>query len=188
MWPVDTGTKLTMFESNELAGAGFVLVKIDPRKLKVLQHYRGQHIVDDSMTINCGNDRSRRPIRRAGKRVNRRSLTETRESRREAGMRMTAQVRLVENNFQASCYKFQLYTISTTTNKPLTYVVTISEFPACICQFFIKSVADPKLGLFYMTCKHMYHIYNKVLGLPISDNRPYQPSLNKGDVEDIVST
>ena len=81
--------------------------------------------------------------------------------------------------------RFQLHTISTTYNKLVNYVITINEYPGCSCEFFVNSVSDSKAGHFFMSCKHMCHVYNRVLGLPLNNERPHHAKLSKVEVDNI---
>ena len=187
IWPVETGTKLSTEEAAKLGSAGFALVE-SPGNHGVGQGSRTQqyHTEQNTQAKPSTHDPSRRPARRCGKKVNRRSLTDAGESRRKEGLMMTAQVRLLDEDPASGSYRFNLHTISRTFNKPVSYVVTISDTPGCNCQFFVSSVADSKNGYYFMTCKHMYHVYNVVLGLPLEDERPHQATLSRLEVDDIM--
>lgn len=185
VWPVEMGTKLSMLEANSLADAGFVLVNRFTEDIarRALDREHSENIRSPNQS---SADPSRRPIWRAGKRVNRRTLTDSGCSRRNEGLRMCAQVRIVDSNPEIASFSFQLATVSTTTNKPVQYIVTISEMPSCTCAFLVNSVSANKAGHFFKTCKHMYHVYHKVLGLPLDDDRPHQATLSRADVQDII--
>jgi hypothetical protein len=73
---------------------------------------------------------------------------------------------------------------STVNNLPCTYFVTIGVFPSCICLDFFSNVASSKHS-FFLSCKHMYYIYNVLLNL-VKETCTHQPSLNQNDVEEIL--
>lgn len=182
IWPVDLGTSLTTIEASALGTNGFVLVE-DP----IIPDRRPESGYDFPLPPNHSPlDPQKRPPRRAGKKVNRRTLTESGIPRRNAGLQMIANVRILEQNVGQSSYSFQLHTISTTTNRPVTYEITISETPSCTCAFFVNSVSDTKPGHFFMTCKHMYHVYHKVLRVPVHDERPHQATLSRAEVDEMM--
>ncbi|KAG0596693.1 hypothetical protein M758_UG276900 [Ceratodon purpureus] len=186
VWPVEFGTKLTQLEADVLGNKGFLLVEnvsanIVSQATRNKAHFEFTKPVGQSPL-----DPRKRPLRRAGKRVHRRSVTDPGESRRQAGLDMITVVCMVDHNVDDSSYRFQLNTISSTMNKPVQYMITISENPACTCPFFLESVSHSKPGHFFRTCKHMYHVYNKVLGLPLDDERPHQATLSRAEVEDIL--
>ena len=172
IWPVEMGTSLSTIEASALGTKGFVLVEdpiIPNTMLKGLWNDYDFLLTPNHSLI----DPKKRPPRRAGKRVNRRTLMESGLSKRNAGLHMNADVRIVEQNVEHSSYSLQLHTHLTTSIKPVTYEITISKTPACTCAFFVNSVLDTKLGHFFMTCKHMYHVYNKDLQMPLHDERPH---------------
>ena len=182
VWPVDVGTRLSDREIVALSKSGFIFIGnyhgIEPSTPQSAQSIRdGQSYRDPK----------RRPPRRGGKKVNRRTMTEAGESRREAGLRMSARVSILNISVEHSSIAFQLHTISTTTNKPVNYIITICETPGCTCEFFVNSVSDSKPGHYFTTCKHMYHIYNKVLGLSLTDERPHQATLSTAEVQDMMA-
>ena len=187
VWPVETGTMLSAEEANSLGRGGFALVEKYGDPL-VGQGDRSQRYHTDVSTPakSSPQDPLKRPSRRCGKKVNRRSLTVAGETRRKEGLMMTAQVQLLSEDPATGTYRFGLNTISRTFNKPVCYIVTISDTPACNCPFFVSSVADSKNGYYFMTCKHMYHVYNVVLGLPLEDERPHQATLSREEVDEIM--
>jgi len=73
---------------------------------------------------------------------------------------------------------------STINNLPCTYSITIGVFPNCTCLDFVSNVASFKHS-YFLSCKHMYYIYNMCLHL-VGDTCTHQPSLSQNDVEDIL--
>jgi hypothetical protein len=73
---------------------------------------------------------------------------------------------------------------STINNLPCTYSITIGVFPNCTCLDFVSNVAGFKHS-YFLSCKHMYYIYNMCLNL-VGDTCTHQPSLSQNDVEDIL--
>jgi hypothetical protein len=69
-------------------------------------------------------------------------------------------------------------------NLPCTYFVTIGVLPSCTCLDFVSNVASSKHS-YFLSCKHMYYIYNMHLNL-VGDIRTHQPSLSRNNVEDIM--
>jgi hypothetical protein len=63
---------------------------------------------------------------------------------------------------------------STINNLPCTYFVTIGVFPSCTCLDFVSNATSSRHS-YFLSCKHMYYIYNVHLNLVV-DTRTHQPS------------
>jgi len=61
-------------------------------------------------------------------------------------------------------------------NLPCTYFVTIGVFPSCLCSYFVSNATSSRHS-YFLSCKHMYYIYNVCLNL-VGDIRTQQPSLS----------
>jgi hypothetical protein len=74
---------------------------------------------------------------------------------------------------------------SIVSNLPCTYLVAIGVSPSCICLNFVSNAKSSRHN-YFLSYKHMYHIYNVCLKL-VGDNRTHQASLSQNDVENILS-
>ncbi len=73
---------------------------------------------------------------------------------------------------------------STVNNLPCTYFVIIDIFPSCPCSNFVSNATSSRHS-YFLSCKHMYYIYNACLNL-VRDIRTHQPSLSRNDIKDIL--
>lgn len=65
------------------------------------------------------------------------------------------------------------------------YTVTISVFPSCTCEDFIRRACRVDR---YFPCKHIYHVFLKILGLDLTIHKlVHQAALTKEELHDALS-
>lgn len=172
---MDKGTTLSVDEIKKLQQGGFVLQGIT-EEISTRQSKR-VHIA------NAGG-KARPEFRDGQKVIYRKTVTKEMQDRIDSSITMDCVVvhtNVVQNREHV---EFIIATAGSE-RRGCHYTVTVSIFPSCTCEDFIRRACRVDR---YFPCKHIYHVFLKILGLDLENHKlVHQAALTKEELHDALS-
>ncbi len=157
VWPFNPGTNITQCEVDALGRTSFILVHGAPFVTPTIE-FNELHIILGVA-----------PSMKNGCKICTRQCLLMNMARMKNATTLDAKVVNISFTPKGHIYIYELLVHeSIVSNLPCTYFVTIGVFPSCICPNFVSNAISSRHS-YFLSYKHMYHIYNVCLKL-VGDN------------------